>query len=458
MRPSILGIQVRFTFSRFHSLYRAGLDEVMKGNPDVVGEKAAFDWSVLDNALSGSASRHMHAVWRVIMDFPGKPLQVPRYLLDAGIEMRGYDGGTSPYYGDSQLLEAVEQFVTRMGKRYDGDKRLAFVQAGIVGFWGEWHTGGVDAIPDGVTDQLVGWYASSFTKTKIQLRYSLPSGYKAGFGRHDDSFAFETLDGEANGGVVRDYYFWPDVVKQKQNDFWKRGVMGGETRGHLQQEIFEPWYSARTFEKQDFMDCVTTTHTTYIFHHSAFREGGFTGTELTNARHAHARMGYNFYVSEVAAKASSATQQVNIDVTVKQIGVAPFYYDLSLGLRCPGMTKKTVAGVNSLIDNGSTKVFSFSGIPATTACLDSVSLSLESSYAYQKRPIKFAQGNGTVAFSLPLPGGAPTAPVASPLRQSNANPSPATATVTTDQGGSNPLFGRIFYTFTAFLQHIASSF
>jgi hypothetical protein len=135
-------------------------------------------------------------------------------------------------------------------------------------------------------------------------------------------------------------------------------------------------------------------------------------------------MGYNYYVPTVAVKPSArSASAVTIDVTVQQIGVAPFYYDLGLGLRCAGINKRVLAGVDTLIDKDSIKVFSFTGIPATKACLDSISISLESSYAYSGRPIKFAQGTGALTISLPLP---PTSsnsaavnprPVAAPVRR-----------------------------------------
>jgi hypothetical protein len=229
----------------------------MKGNPNVVGETKAFDWTVIDNALSGSASRNMHVAWRIIVDFPSWRLMVPQYLLDGGLDMRTYDGGVSPYYGDPKLVEAFEQLITRLGKRYDGDKRLGYIQVGLLGFWGEWHTWGGDFIPDGVGTKVMGWFIKAFTKTQVQTRYPDAAGYKAGFGRHDDSFGYETLDGPDNGGQVRDYYFWPDVMKRNQSDFWKKGAMGGETRGEVASQIFEPGYPAGTFQRQVSGGCMT---------------------------------------------------------------------------------------------------------------------------------------------------------------------------------------------------------
>jgi hypothetical protein len=135
-------------------------------------------------------------------------------------------------------------------------------------------------------------------------------------------------------------------------------------------------------------------------------------------------MGYNYHVSSVGVE-SASNGQVNVDVTLNQIGVAPFYYDISLAISCAGMNKKSLSGVESLYVSGDSKVFSFTGIPTTKECLDALTLSLESSYVYAGRPIKFAQGNGQVSFALPLPSGTsppPPPPVALPVSPPVAPP------------------------------------
>jgi hypothetical protein len=128
-------------------------------------------------------------------------------------------------------------------------------------------------------------------------------------------------------------------------------------------------------------------------------------------------MGYNFYVPSVTATQSSSNNagKVDVEVTVQQIGVAPFYYDLGLGLSCSGTNKRIQGGVDTLMDKGSSRIFKFVGIPATSECLDKLTLSLESSYAYKERPIKFAQKNGTVSFRLPLPPAVVNAPTRAPV-------------------------------------------
>jgi hypothetical protein len=123
--------------------YYIGLDSVMLGNPEKVGAAKAFNWTFIEDVLNGSASRFCHAVIRFFIHFPGQVLRIPQYLVDSGVEIVRFNKTRlSPYYGDPKLVEAMRQFITALGNKYDGDRRLACIQLGLLGYWGEWHTFG----------------------------------------------------------------------------------------------------------------------------------------------------------------------------------------------------------------------------------------------------------------------------------------------------------------------------
>ena len=151
-----------------------------------------------------------------------------------------------------------------------------------------------------------------------------------------------------------------------------------------------------------------------------------------------AYMGYNYYISLVGVKESAKVKKVDVSVQVTQIGVAPFYYDLGLQLNCTDLSSPVlVPGVDTLVDQFTSKMFTFLDIPATSSCLDEISFTLESSYAYQGSSIKFAQGDGTVVVRLPPPPSSRPAsspapsvsmePSASPTVSMNPTVSPAPA-------------------------------
>jgi hypothetical protein len=229
-----------------------------------------FDWNPLERRLNDAATRNRHVVLTVTCHYPNwHKLSVPQYILDDGLELFYYPdflgGGYSPNYGDTRLLSALEQFIMAFGREYDGDPRIGFINLGLLGFWGEWHTFPHDYVPEHAKQSVITWYQMAFRTTKILARYPHKMAYDAGFGLMDGSFTYETIDGEANGNEIRPHYFWPSVVAAQQTDFWKQAPMGGETRPEQQPMVFEPWYPKRTYQKQDFLECVSTTHATFMY-------------------------------------------------------------------------------------------------------------------------------------------------------------------------------------------------
>ena len=373
--------------------YNIGLDEVMVGNNQ-------FNWTIVENFLKGSASRKMHAVLSFYIHWPGQPLRLPPHLKD--IKLYNTDSGKSPNYGDERLLAALQQFITAWGNRMDGDRRVAAIHIGLLGFWGEGHTyPDLTLVPENSKQAVAEWYRSAFSTTQVQARYPGPNAQS--FGLYDGSFAYQSLDGPDNGGVEREWFMWPRIQEAGQQNTWKNSMIGGETRPELQEIIFTNSYPAGEEWHQSFKKCVNTMHVSYILHHDAFQDDGYQGDVLKNARAAHAYMGYSFHVSEIVATVSSTAGKVDVGVTVVQSGVAPFYYDLNLVLECDG-AKKVLEGVNDIIEKRQSKLFLFRSMPATDACLKKLSVRLQSSYAYEGRPVLFAQGsNGNVSFSIPKP-------------------------------------------------------
>lgn len=129
---------------------------------------------------------------------------------------------------------------------------------GVIGKWGEWHS---SVLSDSTKLVSGEWFRAAFSETMLQARYPQASLDNTNVGLHDDSFAWSTLGGAANGGVTKSWYFWPKVISNGFNDppFWKIGVMGGETRPELQETIFSPSYPVRSLNHQDFDLCVETT-------------------------------------------------------------------------------------------------------------------------------------------------------------------------------------------------------
>jgi hypothetical protein len=100
-----------------------------------------FDWAVLEGLLEGAACRKKHCIMSFFIHWPGRPLSLPRYLMDDKkitiypTTQQQQDHGDSLDYQNADLQLAVYQFITALGARYDGDRRIAAVHVSVIGFW-----------------------------------------------------------------------------------------------------------------------------------------------------------------------------------------------------------------------------------------------------------------------------------------------------------------------------------
>ena len=104
------------------------------------GRYAFEDWERKD--WFASAAKGKHVVFRVYIDYPSRPSGLPDWLKD-DVKLTRYQdhgGGVSPDYDNPRMAAAMERLIAAMGRRYDGNPRVAFIELGLLGFWGEWHT------------------------------------------------------------------------------------------------------------------------------------------------------------------------------------------------------------------------------------------------------------------------------------------------------------------------------
>ncbi|WP_285114321.1 DUF4832 domain-containing protein [Leifsonia sp. fls2-241-R2A-40a] len=339
----------------------------------------AFNWSQVDSVLNDIASRGHQAAFRFYLDYPTKPSGVPQFLLNGGLTTHSYNDygnngvSVSPNYDDSNLRTAMDQFIAALGARYDGDARVGFVQAGLLGFWGEWHT-----YPYNGTGGQPNWFASSATQvavlndfvnafhtTKLEVRQpdsqnaSLPIGY------HDDSFALETKTSSLG------WHFMDNMAAAGATDKWKTQSIGGELRPELQSCIFSssgcPVIEASG--DNDFSGSVSQTHVSWLLNQYAF-QNGYSAADKSAALAGAQSMGYSFRATEALVPTTiSAGSSASVGITVSNVGIAPFYYSWPITLALvdsSGTIVKTSTTSWHVSDIGSGGSAQFTGTLATS--------------------------------------------------------------------------------------------
>lgn len=300
-----------------------------------------YDWQPLERLLDDVARRGHQAVFRVFLEYPSKTAVIPAFLVREGLTVHRYlNTNTQPFppapvetpdYEDPRLRTALVQFIRALGQKYDGDPRIGFITAGLLGTWGEWHTFPRDELfaSKAVQTEVMDAYEAAFRVTPILLRY--PAGdadrrmaptVQRRFGYHDDSFAWGTL----HNGQPSDAWFFMSLLQAAGPAAltrWQTAPIGGEIRPEAWGTVFDA--PPKSQHIQDFEQCVEATHATWLMDSGMFARQQ-PAERMERAKRLVRRMGYEFHVAAVTVGPAD-NGSLRVVVELENRGVAPFYYD-----------------------------------------------------------------------------------------------------------------------------------
>ena len=170
--------------------------------------------------------RGKHIVFRVYIDYPERPSGLPDWLKDSVklTPYKEYGGGLSPDYENKALIQGMERLIAALGQRYDRDPRVAFIELGLLGYWGEWHTYPTERLmaSNAVEQRVIAAYRAAFPHVGLLARYGRDdAGKQDWLGFHDDMFPEDTDNGE-------DWSFLAGLRASGRLENWKRASIGGE--------------------------------------------------------------------------------------------------------------------------------------------------------------------------------------------------------------------------------------
>lgn len=234
-------------------------------------------------------------------------------------------------YFHSTFQDRVKALVAKAGEAWDNDPRVAYVEMGIIGEWGEHHDPSITTywaphdqpnhvanrtwIP-GLEKTLGDAFTDAFKNKKVMVRYAYDfQDYD--FGVYWDSWAQPQEQ-------VRGY-----EEMLKLGDRWKTQPIGGE--------ITWNWGDLSRFNSFEAVVADASTRSTVIeqirnLH--ANHLGGITWANFgnpafsVNADLIQRSLGYRFLLSEFSYPTRINTRQAfNVAFKLKNTGSSPFYYD-----------------------------------------------------------------------------------------------------------------------------------
>jgi len=260
-----------------------------------------------------------HVVLRVYVDYPGKSSGLPDWLRAKGVtekDYRAHGGGKSPDYNHPQMMLALERLIAAMGKRYNTHPRVAFIQLGLLGFWGEWHTypRGELFASEATQHRVLRAYLKAFPNKQLMARYAdgaLAKYQSIGF--HDDMFPEDTDNG-------KDWSFLARMRRSGHIDSWKQRVVGGE----MVPNGAKKWLGKRWEFTQEMAN---RSHFSWVGPYGPALEAKTSDDFIAHSDQLVRQMGYQFRLTEVR-HSQSVVPGAQCKVVLQGVneGVAPFYY------------------------------------------------------------------------------------------------------------------------------------
>lgn len=266
-------------------------------------------------------------------DLPGETGPYKQIPGSVGAYVEPQDSLTtiSGGYFDPRFPERVRNLVRKLGEAWDNDPRVAYVEMGIIGEWGEHHdpdlstvypphdeprhVAGRTWIP-GMEKVLGDAFRDAFHNKKVMVRYA---------------YEFKDYD----FGIYWDSWAQPQEIGRGYNemlargDYWKTQPVGGEITWN-----WGDLAKYRSFEEVVADDTTRRTVIEQIRNLHCNHLGGITWADFNdpvfarNAAELQKAMGYRFVLSEALyPRQITPGQEFQVEFAVRNTGSSPFYYD-----------------------------------------------------------------------------------------------------------------------------------
>ena len=316
---------VKFVNSSNKGSFPLSLEYLRLDLNKIFPEKNFIDVNYLENELESAKNRKVQLIIRIACDVPGKDILPLWAKTNFKLIPYIYKDNQTYYsldYNNETLLSKLDYLLKQLGKKYDGDGRIAFWELGTYGHWGEYHMNYVNKTlqaTDETKKKILKMNLKYFRKTLSLIRKPEEINKNETLGYYHDCFAGIDYDNSM------DKYF-------NRTNTWEKPLIygfGGEIYPNIQNEVFGKEEYIKLFEEDTFK-----YHPTFLFHNRFYSKYKDIfekyPTFLENRNKAERLMGYNYYAINGKVKIEefkNNKNKINISIKIKNKGVAPFYYE-----------------------------------------------------------------------------------------------------------------------------------
>ncbi|MEF2247369.1 DUF4832 domain-containing protein [Paenibacillus sp. IITD108] len=320
--------------------------------------KEQFDWEGIETKynLNYWGDRGKKVILRLILTYPtgtNTPdrKDIPDWLYDELVEAEGAENagkwfaspdignGFAPNYSSPVLIREHERLIKAMAERYDNDPRIAFIQIGSLGQWGEFHNWPEDLagkFPNvSISDQYIQHYVDHFKNKLSGVRKPFPIAREHQLGLFNDVFGapgddwlkwtqqgWDGIKGyiaPVPGETTEELAARSEVIvaDSAMPDFWKTNFSGGEFHSG------NPRLSLDDRAIMETLRQLRDGHTSWI----GLTIGAVEENIQANLDLLLKTMGYRYVIESVThVPKAKAGKTIEITLDWANKGIAPMYY------------------------------------------------------------------------------------------------------------------------------------
>jgi len=229
-------------------------------------------------------------------------------------------------------------FVAKLGQAWDDDPRVAAVEMGLWGKWGEHNiypdqVEGSDRIPADFQQALGDAFNAAFKNKKVMVRYPNTFANDTNVGFYWDSFALPDDDNPGGGAgmVTRDVWRGQMLSGEVAYDWGDQSHLGGSPNGTLSSNANTDYV----------LGYVARLHASSLGWIAEYTPDG--GAISANAARVQKALGYRFVIKQARFTAAVAPGgSLDVNLSVANVGNAPFYYPWSVEVSLLDDARKVV--------------------------------------------------------------------------------------------------------------------
>jgi hypothetical protein len=202
---------------------RPGLNSV-RAHPFASLGRQYIEWNLIENSAADTVDKIRAVTDRLVGDLPSYNIKViPRVYLHWPNRGKYWPADlAADDYSSAAFRSRLTRLIARLGEAWDSDPRIAFIETGIIGYWGEHHTPSFSQLPAGMDVEFGDAFRNAFPSKKLMRRYPRDlTNYD--FGIYWDVF------GAVRGGSGNDTTLMTQELESPLHlDAWKSSPRGGE--------------------------------------------------------------------------------------------------------------------------------------------------------------------------------------------------------------------------------------